>query len=535
MVWKLLLTDLWRMRQRDPRKRIVGSKMDVKSAYRQVMAALNGVLLAYVLDGVLVVDLRLEFGWRSSPGWWEVFGHALEWSVTLGAPGSGPPPSEAAKAAAAHVRVLPERPGVVRVEVPKDPAAAAAADRGREGEPVVGRIYVDDLLFLMIAYATQACLSVTVAAAHDHFMLLGFPGAEHPVVCPQSKMTDWDSVLVALGWLLDTDAMTVSFTAARLEELRVLVAEWLALAKANVRVYKRDVWRVLGKLLWASLVVRGSRAFLWRVIQLLGGKNARLGARGRMRAGVLLGDFNFWSWALALDSRVVGVPISVLVTRAPDRCWFSDASYTAIGGLCSVTGFYWRYVLDVEQRGRLIRSVRIDGKLVQDGWLHINLLELVGMVVTAWVIVVQCGQRPQLGGETVLLRGDNTSAVQWVRKRGGAADKRAQVALRLLAAVETGGGWSFDANHIAGKLNVCSDGITRLSSLDAVQRMLEEQAPRQPGQEPWTYVKLGGDCLRLIGGLLAKSTPSAAWESSRWADIWGSGGCGASGAATSDG
>jgi hypothetical protein len=345
-------------------------------------------------------------------------------------------------------------------------------------------------------------------------------------------MSDWDSFLVALGWLLDLDAMTVSFTAERLAEFRALMAEWLPLARVNARVFKQEVWRLLGKFLWASLVVRGSRAFLWRMVQLLGGKNAKLRGRGRMRAGVLLGDLVFWEWALGEDSHVIGIPISVLVTRAPDRCWFSDASYTAIGGLCSTCGFWWRWVLTVEQCSRLIRSVRVSGQQVHDGWLHTNLLELVGMVMTAWIIVVCVGERPAVGGEVVLLRGDNQSAVQWVRHRGGAADERARAALRLLAAVETSGGWSFDALHIAGKLNVCADGVTRLSSLAAIQKMLEQEAPRREGEPPWRQYVLGAGEKRMISKLLAKRTSGETWESGLWRTISAAGSSGASSGST---
>ena len=52
--------------------------------------------------------------------------------------------------------------------------------------------------------------------------------------------------------------------------------------------------------------------------------------------------------------------------------------------------------------------------------ISINVLELLGMVISAWVLVVMCEDLPTQASDRVLLRGDNEAAVQWVRRcRGG--------------------------------------------------------------------------------------------------------------------
>ncbi|KAG5178050.1 hypothetical protein JKP88DRAFT_350439 [Tribonema minus] len=53
--------------------------MDVKSAFRQLALDVRGPLLGYRYNDLVVVDLRLQFGWRSSPGWWSLAGGAIEW------------------------------------------------------------------------------------------------------------------------------------------------------------------------------------------------------------------------------------------------------------------------------------------------------------------------------------------------------------------------------------------------------------------------------------------------------------------------
>ena len=47
--------------------------------------------------------------------------------------------------------------------------------------------------------------------------------------------------------------------------------------------------------------------------------------------------------------------------------------------------------------------------------LSITVLELFGMVMTAFVMIVIREDRPGRGGEPVLMRGDSSSAVRWVK------------------------------------------------------------------------------------------------------------------------
>ena len=67
-------------------------------------------------------------------------------------------------------------------------------------------------------------------------------------------------------------------------------------------------------------------------------------------------------------------------------------------------------------------------------------MELFGMVWTAYVMIVIKKDRPGRAGEAVLLRGDNSSAVQWVRNcRGGKDDVRAGGLMRILSTLEVKG------------------------------------------------------------------------------------------------
>ena len=74
------------------------------------------------------------------------------------------------------------------------------------------------------------------------------------------------------------------------------------------------------------------------------------------------------------------------------------------------SGVWWRFEFDDDVRARLRATVR-DGND-----LSINVLELLGMVVTALKFVTQSDARPSYARGTSLMRGDNMSAVQWVSR-----------------------------------------------------------------------------------------------------------------------
>ena len=84
--------------------RIVVCRVDVKEAFRQVLVDPVGAsVFGYVTGGRVVVDLRLQFGWRNSPGYWGLLASALEHAHTRSTfqalrfkaplcPRKGPPP-----------------------------------------------------------------------------------------------------------------------------------------------------------------------------------------------------------------------------------------------------------------------------------------------------------------------------------------------------------------------------------------------------------------------------------------------------------
>ena len=72
------------------------------------------------------------------------------------------------------------------------------------------------------------------------------------------------------------------------------------------------------------------------------------------------------------------------------------------------------------------------------------------MVITAWVFVVQAGSGPTYARESILMRGDNQTAVHWLTKCKGGKEPRSGALMRILGGLETRSCWCFTVARIAG-------------------------------------------------------------------------------------
>ena len=114
----------------------------------------------------------------------------------------------------------------------------------------------------------------------------------------------------------------------------------------------------------------------------------------------------------------------------------------------------------IELPKRKNRSV-VGAKCAKHNAISINLLGLLGMVITAYVMVVQESDHSDIVGVPVVMLGDNVSAVTWVNKCGGTRDPRAAFLMRYLGRIEMRAGWCFEAAHIPGVETELADGISR--------------------------------------------------------------------------
>ena len=229
--------------------------------------------------------------------------------------------------------------------------------------------------------------------------------------------------MIMLGWLIDTVAMTIAVPQEKIMRLRALLDEWPGSRReASVK----EVRALLGKLLHLSEVVRSGKFFVRRILNQLGleplkagDADNRFGVGGRRRRGVVHlthefhADLDFWRLIMEMATGDDGItrlesPLFACFLQPPTRTLLSDACGDAMGGFCLQTGWYWRidYTEDIRTRLRERVCHRDD--------LSMNVFELLGMVMTAWAFTVHAGERPECPGQSVLMRGDNMTAVHWV-------------------------------------------------------------------------------------------------------------------------
>ena len=122
--------------------RILLCRVDVKDVFRRVLAdPADAPAFGYVFGDRIVVDLRLQFGWCNSPGFWWLMASALEHAHTHST-FQGADVSQKEAAAVAHVAISPPR-GVPVVSIPGD-CGPVSGSGGNAGNYLFVRYDVDD-------------------------------------------------------------------------------------------------------------------------------------------------------------------------------------------------------------------------------------------------------------------------------------------------------------------------------------------------------------------------------------------------------
>ena len=146
--------------------RILLCRVDVKDAFRQASVDPAGApAFGYVFGDRVVVDLRLQFGWRNSPGFWGLMASALEHAHTHSM-FQGADVSQQGAAAVAHVGISPPR-GVPVVSTPGD-CGPVSGSGGNAGTYFFVRYYVDDGILVELQWWPDGrrCLRAVQSLGH---------------------------------------------------------------------------------------------------------------------------------------------------------------------------------------------------------------------------------------------------------------------------------------------------------------------------------------------------------------------------------
>ena len=504
VIWRIL----YLRRKFGTDARIVLSKMDVANAFRQVPVEFGrSPTFSYVFGNMVVVDRRLQFGWRNSPGFWCLFASALE-HAHVNTTFRDAVVTVQGRAAAAHVVVQPAGEAERSSPLPPNCRVPPGTGGGVE-DPFFVRFYVDDAILVEVQLLLGGirCLRASESLSSDHFRLFGDRRVTDLPLLAARKVTSWDTRLEVLGWEIDTVGMTISLPPAKLARLRALLRQW---PDDRAFASESELRTLTGKLLHVCEVVRPGKFFVRRMLNQLGlssgspWKDNLEMRRARKRKPLKLtpefhSDVAFWRLLVegVLQHRggTLHAPLYSFFLQPPSRTLWSDASGDAMGGYCLESGTWWRMDFDEGVRTRLRQKVRGRDDL------SINVLELLGMVVTAWAFVGQTGAEPMYQRESILMRGDNQSAIHWINQCRGGREPRSGALMRILGCLEVRSGWCFRARHVKGVNNVLADGISRWDRA-SIPSALRSCRP----DIAWQEQDLGQAGTSLCSGILASSS-----------------------------
>ena len=389
------------------------AKMDIARAYRNIpVAPSDRRLLGLAWENQTYVDKVLPFGLRSAPIIFSAVADALLWIM--------------------------QRKGV-----------SWAIH------------YVDD--FLTIGRPDSAECQQNMAIMHETCIQAGLPLEPSKTQGPLQKLT-------FLGIELDSTTMEIRLPEDKLSHTLETLAEWRDLKACR----KRRLLSLIGSLSHASKVVRSSRIFLRRLIDLSASVSEldyfiRLNTEARS-------DIEWWfQFTRHWNGRAMIPP----PLRQP-LTLISDASGS--WGCGAYFGQAWF---------QLPWNNTLQGA-------HISTKELAPIVLATalW------GKTWQ--GYTIQVLSDNTAAVAAVNNCTSTLPDSAHL-LRCLAFLTAQHDCVLEARHIPGQHNVLADALSRNNAV--LFRMLHPQAQLIPSPLP-------EQIIRLI------LTERPDWTSQRWTELW---------------
>lgn len=219
------------------------AKMDVKSAYRQIpIHPDDWCLFAVEVEQLIFIDTFCPFGGRSSGHIWERYAQAMQWML-----------------------------------------------EHKYNVPSTAR-WVDDFFFVMDAHDSDTIVS----RAQRAFVHMGVPMDDNKLEGPAVE-------LVYVGYLINTQHMTVGVPANKREALAALLSDGLATRKVTMEWLEK----LVGKLEFASKAIRLGRSYLYELRrvqfrQSLG--DAQRWHKLKLSAGAKA-ELRWWQQAIAVDTR----------------------------------------------------------------------------------------------------------------------------------------------------------------------------------------------------------------------------------------
>ena len=292
-------------------------------------------------------------------------------------------------------------------------------------------VYIDD--FIIIADTYSECLAAFKELL-SILLKLGFSISWRKVVPPTQCLT-------FLGIEINSIKETISMPSDKLSSLKDDIVTWIDRKKAT----KREMQQLIGKLNWATKVIRASRPFVRRLIDLMCTMKKSF-HRVRLTAGVR----DDLKWLAATCVEFNGTAVWLSKPPEPKHAMSTDASMS--GGAAFLEG-KWFYV-NWEQ----------DYPEMADK--HINLKELytVLLAVRKWYKLFK--------NKLILLEIDNMMCV-YCLKKGSSKNPLATKFIREIYTISALNNFAFSVRYIKSKDNVMADALSRLDNCEFIYSAAE--------------------------------------------------------------
>lgn len=236
--------------------------------------------------------------------------------------------------------------------------------------------------------------------------------------------------MLFVGVLFDTVKMTLEICPGRLQEIQVLVSEWLKKSNAS----RKELQSLLGKLSFVSSCVRPGRIFVQRLLTFLRSIFSQPEQRFTLPE-YIKGDLRWWQVYLPEYN---GVSMMFIENWSqPDEILATDSCLNGCGGVLGSEYFHSKFP-----------------SFIQEQNLHINALELLTIVVALKV------WGSKLRGRRIMVLCDNISSCL-VLNKGITRCQFMQTCLREICYLSAVFEFEIRAKHIKGVENRLPDLLSR--------------------------------------------------------------------------
>ena len=314
----------------------------------------------------------------------------------------------------------------------------------------------EQLGYKVVPYLDDLGSAAKWSDAKDTFDQLGDLLIQVGLTESVNKACEPSTKMLFLGVLFDTDKLTLKVSDERLDEIMMLLQEWIGKTHAN----RKEIQSIIGKLSFVSACVRPGRLFVSRMLEFL---------RGLPNVGKFpipesfKQDLLWWRKFLPLHN---GVSMMALEEWSqPDEIFSTDACLTGCGAWCASVLQYFHMMFP---------------SFIPEQNLSINCLELLTIVVAAKI------WGKLWSGKRIVVHCDNEVSVK-VLNTGRGRNHFLLACLRELELVAARHGFEIRGHHIPGVENRIPDCLSRWNLSDVYETKFREQVKGLHVQEIFVF------------------------------------------------